>query len=424
MFDPDDYRLEDGELAAIFEFSIVPALFGEAQQSDDPLAILVGGQPGAGKSRAGAAAVFDCQQPIVEIIGDDLRAYHPSYLALLALEPSAMPNATAQAAGAWVERCIQYAAQRRISVLVEGTFRDPDVATRTALQFRVRGYRIQVNLVAVAAPISHLAIADRFVTGILEQGHGRFTALAAHDNAMKSLPTTMKALQAAAMSWDEFVIRDRNTVLIRSTGKELDDIFARAVVTQREWRGESLGPEDCQAWIEREPRVTQYLQNHYPNDVAVQELTAQLRQDSADITNRLLIAHIERLQRSAKRFTPRTPIPWKKIETPALALNASIALDQWLCTENVHIDGAFWLHTIDPAAIQSLKADQRRRTSFVKELVCASWKRVFGHSHEPSGVRSQWAEQDQAVVLTPYLTREGKHIFASELARWLAGAGR
>ncbi|HUH68975.1 MAG TPA: zeta toxin family protein [Mycobacterium sp.] len=80
LFDPDAYRLEDRELDAIFNDTITPILFGDCTApSTDPLLILVGAQPGAGKSRAGAAARQRSKQHMVEIIGDDLRPYHPDF---------------------------------------------------------------------------------------------------------------------------------------------------------------------------------------------------------------------------------------------------------------------------------------------------------------------------------------------------------
>ncbi len=417
LIDPEDYRLDDRELAVIFGLSIFPVLFGDADRSDEPLAILVGAQPGAGKSRAGAAAAHESRQPIVEIIGDDLRAFHPRYRQLLALDPSAMPDATAQAAGAWVERCIQYAARQRISVLVEGTFRNPSVATGTAQLFRENGFRVQVNLVAVPAPISHLSIADRFVSGIQEHGHGRFTSVDAHDSAMSSLPATMKALQEAAMPWDQFVVRDRNGVLIRYYGNELDDVFARAVVTQREWRGASLAVEDYRTWLDREYQVTQFLQSHYPDDVPIQKLLEQLCRDRIDVLSCLQRADTEHRQAG------RTPKPWKRITTPAIVRDVAAALDRWVCTDGLTPRGHPWHRDLDPATVRWVKTDQWRRAEFIDELVRASWRRVFGHSHAESGVRSLWAEQDQAVVLTPYLAREGKHIFGGEIARFAeAGA--
>ena len=74
------------------------------ERSTDPLLILTGAQPGAGKTRAGMDAIAASRQKIVRIIGDDIRKFHPEYLDLLSKHPAAMPDATAQAMGGWVER--------------------------------------------------------------------------------------------------------------------------------------------------------------------------------------------------------------------------------------------------------------------------------------------------------------------------------
>ena len=191
------YELSSELLDTIFTREIAPALFRTESPSRNPTLILVGAQPGAGKSRVNATVMSEHPEPVVAIIGDDLRAFHPAYIDLIRSEPTVMPDATAQASGQWVERSIAYAAENGISVLVEGTFRRADVTLSTARRFKERGFRVQVVLLAVSPEVSRLSIARRYLRDVETSGHGRFTSLVAHNAAYDAIPDTIKAITAA-----------------------------------------------------------------------------------------------------------------------------------------------------------------------------------------------------------------------------------
>ncbi|MFV0296732.1 MAG: zeta toxin family protein [Hyphomicrobiaceae bacterium] len=105
----------------IYDTRVARDLFVDARPVDRPVAVVLGGQPGAGKTpmQVQAAREFADKGGLVRIIGDDLRAYLPHYKALQRAD----------------------AISRRMNVLVEGTMRNPDVVARTQNDFRAAGYR-------------------------------------------------------------------------------------------------------------------------------------------------------------------------------------------------------------------------------------------------------------------------------------------
>jgi UDP-N-acetylglucosamine kinase len=210
---PDDFALGKADLDATFASEIVLWRFGGLARSDAPLLILIGAQPGAGKTRAGRDAIAASGQPVTSIIGDDLRAFHPDYSRLLKQAPADMPAATAQASGAWVERSIEFAAENRISTLVEGTFRNPAVTLNTARRFKERGFYFQAVLVAVSPEVSRASIAGRYVDDARRYENARFTPLKAHNDAYKALPRTIATLSAAGSPVDRLIVRNREAVL-------------------------------------------------------------------------------------------------------------------------------------------------------------------------------------------------------------------
>lgn len=106
----------------------------------------MGGQPGSGKSGlldAATAYLSTPQATAVQIVGDDLRDYHPDYQRLLAADDRTAAAATDQDSGRGVEMSIEHACQSGYSVVVEGTMRNPQVPLRTAEVFRAAGYRVE-----------------------------------------------------------------------------------------------------------------------------------------------------------------------------------------------------------------------------------------------------------------------------------------
>lgn len=81
-----------------------------AERSDKPCTVFVGGQPGAGKTRAThlvrVSGLHD--GPLLPVNGDDLRQYHPDYDRLCDEEPLAMPERTAKASAAWIRMTMEY----------------------------------------------------------------------------------------------------------------------------------------------------------------------------------------------------------------------------------------------------------------------------------------------------------------------------
>ena len=89
---------EDDDIDDQFDRQIRPYVFGGHQPSTSARLVLVGAQPGAGKSRAVARILSaDPDADFVYVTGDALRPFHPQYATLIRADPLAMPNTTGPA---------------------------------------------------------------------------------------------------------------------------------------------------------------------------------------------------------------------------------------------------------------------------------------------------------------------------------------
>lgn len=217
--------------------------------------MLVGAQPGAGKTRTVGRAQKDFRGAI-PVIGDDLRVFHPDYVSVMREDPLRMPEVTAQAAGAWARMSSDYLRERQASVVFETTFRQPDAVVATAKEFRDAGYRVEVRALAVPEAVSRLGVLSRYAEQVRDQGAGRWTPQAFHDVAAEQMPKSLERVIAEGHV-DRVLVVDRGGRTLyaadidtnaASTAGTRDGADARAaVIAGRDL--DSLTPSDANTWL-------------------------------------------------------------------------------------------------------------------------------------------------------------------------------
>lgn len=272
----DDYRLDAELLQSIFDKSIAPSLFGnDVSASETPHLVLIGAQPGAGKTFAGESVAEAQSGTITPIVGDDMRLFHPAYRHLLDQSPADMPAATAQASSAWVEMAIDYAIAHHLSVLVEGTFRRPELPLDTAARFSAAGLRTQAVLVTVPPEVSRASIASRFVDDHSSGQSARFTPLEAHDIAFDALPATVRALTAAGAPIDRFTVMTRTTTIFDKGRNGHRGMRGALKAATAEWNRPLDGPERSRV-VGQINSATRYLSAAFRGDKPAELLVSQL----------------------------------------------------------------------------------------------------------------------------------------------------
>lgn len=194
---PDDlpFDVSEQELDRIFTQEIVPKYLEPFGTTALPLqALIIGGQPGSGKTRALARFAPPAEFTVVN--GDDLRLFHPQYSELMIRQPELMPSATAAAAGAWIQMSLAWAVAQGRSVAWETTFRSGDALLRDAGMFATSGYTVTVIALAVPAEVSLLGTVERYCKQVALSGAGRSVSLAGHDEPFRAEPPLLQRLQA------------------------------------------------------------------------------------------------------------------------------------------------------------------------------------------------------------------------------------
>ena len=286
----ENYDLDQTVLDEIFAQDILPSLFANARPADQPIWILLGGQPGAGKTRAGNMAMES--REMVKIIGDDLRQFHPGFEELLRLDPDAMPRHTQQAMVAWLKMAESHAAENRFSALVEGTWRTPSVPAGAARRFAGLGYQVEARVVAVSPQESRLSTLERFIRDkkksdeLQTTGHkpsgARFVALWVQLQAEIGLPESVKLLCAPNSKVGRMTVQTRDTILTDQTRRSLADHLSPMpghLDALRREHNRPMADDEFADWVERATLVDEYLQKFFPDDIECMKMSQQLDDD-------------------------------------------------------------------------------------------------------------------------------------------------
>lgn len=249
--DPDPGQLSRQHLVEIFWTGIVDSEIPAASPSRSrrPVAVMFGGQTGAGKSTLATAVVAELGLGGAAVISTDtLRAYHPRLAWLLRHDEEHANEVTDPDARQWVQMAIAEAITCRVDVVVDGTLSRPEVAAQAAGVFRGGGYATAVVLVAAPAAFSRLGILQRYQAQREHRGHGRFVHN--HDETYTGVLATAGALDEDRFA-DEVRVYRRGGVLL----------YANTLDNNGAWRG----PAGARQAIETErsrPRSPQELTEH------------------------------------------------------------------------------------------------------------------------------------------------------------------
>ena len=105
----------------IFEEKILD-FYKNIPSKDSPTGIILGGQPGSGKS-AYARSILMNNSDFVFINEDDLREYHPNYYYYLRRDDKNAADLTQQVVNYWIEKLIIFCIDKKLNLITEGTMR-------------------------------------------------------------------------------------------------------------------------------------------------------------------------------------------------------------------------------------------------------------------------------------------------------------
>jgi len=201
---------------SIFRNDILPDYLPEGMRpAGRPRMILLGGQPGAGKTAVLIASQTELDQsgPTIRIVGDDLRSYHPQFRVFQKQDPDTASQFTQADAGRWTEKLLTAASERHVNIVFETTMRTPENVARVIGMARAAGYEVEARAVAVNPRLSWQGNHFRFEEMLHAGDAARIPPQHVHDAAVTGLRVSLEKVETENLV-DRVQLRTRGGTIL------------------------------------------------------------------------------------------------------------------------------------------------------------------------------------------------------------------
>lgn len=154
---------------------------------DRPKAVILAGQPGAGKGSLTAAAKAELHGDVTVIDPDALRYAHPKLDELHGKYPYTWADHTHPDASQWAKELRAEAIAQRKNLIIDGTMPKAEVIR----ELKAQGYDVEVRAVAAHRFESELGVDRRFADGIDTDSHGRYVPAHIRKDVYEALPKAL-----------------------------------------------------------------------------------------------------------------------------------------------------------------------------------------------------------------------------------------
>ncbi|MEG8127959.1 zeta toxin family protein [Xanthomonas hortorum pv. gardneri] len=190
--------LDLGQHEDIFRKQILADLNFEGLSSyESPRAIILAGQPGAGKGSLARAASSDLHGDSIKIDPDELRRYHPRIDEFRHENPFSWSSRTHSDASQWADELLAEATYSKENIIFDTTLANGEWASKTLIKgLQDNGYEVEVRAVASPKLESEHGVDSRFTANIDREGYGRYVPEGARDAIYSRIPGSLDTIHA------------------------------------------------------------------------------------------------------------------------------------------------------------------------------------------------------------------------------------
>ena len=236
-----DFKLDAKEHERKYK-EIESDLFQGTHSASHPHVVIMGGQPGSGKSKLlEASKKLFPDGNVVLINGDDLREYHPQSDEIFKLDDKRYAERTDADSRVWTKLVFDRAIEMKRNIIFESTRREAGPISETMERLREEGYNLTAKVVATHERMSTTGIYMRYETQISVKGYGRFTPQASHDAGYQGMPVTVSHIEKEKLV-DCLEVYDR-----------AGELLSRNELKDGNWQKEPEAVQVIEAERDREP---------------------------------------------------------------------------------------------------------------------------------------------------------------------------
>lgn len=193
------YKLNEEEFEEMYQ-NARKMIFGNARTYENPTAIIIGGQTGAGK---GGIDVYSKQEfknnnlDSVVIDVDVYRMLHPKANEIITKYPTMYTEITGQETSPIAKRILAEAIEKGYNFIFEGTMRNIEVLE--TMKNMPKCFTKIVRVIATSPQESLLTAFERNEAQIEIIGYGRFTNVDTHNTSCQGVADTLKIVEESGV---------------------------------------------------------------------------------------------------------------------------------------------------------------------------------------------------------------------------------
>ena len=175
--------------------------------SQDKSTIILGGQPGAGKSTF--YRMREGLENYIAINGDEYRRFHPHYGRIIKTDAEHFAERTQAFSGKVVESLIEDLGNSGYNMIIEGTLRSKEVPINTCEQLKDKGYKADLVVIACDAETSWKSTIERAEKQKASGISPRLVPIKTYDNTVRQVANNLSEIEKRKC-FDSITVMDRN----------------------------------------------------------------------------------------------------------------------------------------------------------------------------------------------------------------------
>jgi predicted ABC-type ATPase len=174
-----------------------------------PKAIILGAQPGSGKTELQKIAEQYFKYSAVICNPDNFRDFHPKALEIKQHHEKLYPEITSKYAHHWNAGLQKHCRQNKLNYILETNFKDGQQLNQTMSAIKAHDFSVDIMLLAVNATLSKIGIHARFEDQKHAKNFGRSVSVLEHDMRYNAIPLALKEVADAGL-YNNISIYGRN----------------------------------------------------------------------------------------------------------------------------------------------------------------------------------------------------------------------
>lgn len=219
------YELPDNQIQQIQNHIIKTETYNKSSV-DFPKAIILGAQPGSGKTELQKIAEQEFKYKAVICSPDNFRDFHPMSKEIKKNHEKLYPDLTAKYAHRWNLGLQRHCRENKLNYILETAFKDGQQLNQTISAIKTHDFNVDIMLLAVNDKLSIVGIHARFEDQKNRKDFGRSVSIADHDMRYNAIPLALKEVTDASL-FDNISIYGRNIFVDGDTYKSGVNLIAK-----------------------------------------------------------------------------------------------------------------------------------------------------------------------------------------------------